>query len=165
VPNSTDSGAIVDETVVHGALNECHRVASDGAVLALTTNLEGHMQEFYSVFEEILKQIGDGANLARLREHVAHRATVPGVSALLQSNGFKIRSVIQRQMCMRFASGTALLNHHFIKLGFLHAWKEVVPTRQREVFGMLREALDAQAERDGELRLTIPMAYVEAAAE
>jgi hypothetical protein len=65
---------------------------------------------------------------------------------------------------MRFASGTALLNHHFIKLGFLDGWKSIVPARQREVFDHLRLALDAHARREGELSLTIPMAYVEARA-
>ena len=48
----------------------------------------------------------------------------------------------------------------FIKLGFLDAWKNVVPDTMRETFTRLRDALDAR----GELRLTIPMAYVEATA-
>src|SRR4051812_22972147 len=33
-----------------GALRECHRVAAPGATLALTTNLQGHMREFYKIF-------------------------------------------------------------------------------------------------------------------
>jgi ubiquinone/menaquinone biosynthesis C-methylase UbiE len=32
-----------------GAVRECRRVAKKGAVLALTTNLQGHMQELYSI--------------------------------------------------------------------------------------------------------------------
>jgi len=59
---------------------------------------------------------------------------------------------------MRFANGTALFNHHFIKIGFLDGWKQVMPSR--EGFAALRDRLDAM----GELRLTIPMAYVEARA-
>jgi hypothetical protein len=60
---------------------------------------------------------------------------------------------------MRFANGTALLNHHFIKLGFLDAWKAVA-SGDRDVFDRLQSELD----RRGELTLTIPMAYVEARA-
>jgi arsenite methyltransferase len=65
---------------------------------------------------------------------------------------------------MRFARGTALLNHHFIKLGFLEGWKNVVPGSEAAVFSGLRQALDVLARSQGELRLTIPMAYVEATA-
>jgi hypothetical protein len=60
--------------------------------------------------------------------------------------------------------GTALLSHHFIKLGFLDAWKKVVPGRETEIFRRLRSRLDEVAGQNGELPLTIPMAYVEAVA-
>ncbi len=80
---------------------------------------------------------------------------------LLESGGFAVTRVVEREETMRFANGTALLNHHFIKLGFLDGWKSVVPGREREVFAQLREKLDAI----GELRLTIPMAYVEGVAK
>jgi arsenite methyltransferase len=136
---------------------ECRRVARDGATLALTTNLQGHMREFYEVFEEVLP---DDESRARLRQHVEHRATVPGVRELLSAGGFEVTRVVEREGTMRFASGTALLNHHFIKLGFLDGWKSVVPENTRETFARLLERLNA---RD-ELRLTIPMAYVEAVA-
>lgn len=147
-----------------GSIRECRRVARPGAVLALTTNLQGHMQEFYAIFEEVLKEGGDPAPRARLREHVEHRATEAGVRGLLESGGFSVTRVVERTGRMRFASGTALLDHHFIKLGFLDAWKKVVPGREAEVFLKLRDRLDAAAARNGELSLTIPMAYVEAAA-
>jgi hypothetical protein len=65
---------------------------------------------------------------------------------------------------MRFANGTALMNHHFIKLGFLDGWRQVVPDNERIVFDQLLDALDAHARQSGELRLSIPMAYFEAAA-
>jgi ubiquinone/menaquinone biosynthesis C-methylase UbiE len=145
------------------AIRECRRVAPDGATLALTTNLQGHMHEFYEVFERILETEDDDAR-ERLRAHVAHRATVTSVRALLENGGFSITRVVQREGVMRFADGTALLNHHFIKLGFLDGWKKVVPGRERIVFARLRDALNDLAARQGELRLTIPMAYIEARA-
>jgi hypothetical protein len=37
----------------------------------------------------------------------------------------ELARVIERTAVMRFASGTAFFNHHFIKLGFLEAWKTV----------------------------------------
>jgi len=140
------------------AIRECRRVAKIGATLALTTNLQGHMKELYEVFEEVLH--GDVEALTRLRDHIEHRATVASVRELLESGGFTVTRVVEREGSMRFADGTALLNHYFIKLGFLDAWKKVVPGNERDVFARLLDALNAK----GELRLTIPMAYVEAKA-
>lgn len=137
------------------ALRECRRVSKPGATIALTTNLQGHMRELYDFLETLL----DDAGRSRLREHVEHRATVPGVTSLLNAAGFSVRAVHERESVMRFANGTALLNHHFIKLGFLDAWKSVAG--DPSVFDRLQTELD----RRGELTLTIPMAYVEAAAE
>ena len=140
------------------AIRECRRVAKSGATLALTTNLQGHMREFYDVFAEVVRD--DAASSKRLRDHVEHRATVANVRELLETGGFDVTRVIERESVMRFANGTALLNHYFIKLGFLDAWKKVVPGNEREVFDRLQDRLNAI----GELRLTIPMAYVEATA-
>jgi SAM-dependent methyltransferase len=142
------------------AVRECRRVAQNGATLALTTNLQGHMREFYEVFERVLETEDDDSR-DRLRAHVAHRATVSGVRDLLERGGFTVTRVVEREGVMRFADGTALLNHHFIKLGFLDGWKKIVPGRERIVFARLRDALDDLAARQGELRLTIPMAYIE----
>jgi len=139
-------------------VRECRRVARTGAVLALTTNLQGHMRELYDVFAGILRD--DAGALERLRLHVSHRATIPGVRDLLRGGGFDVRRVVERQGSMRFANGSALLNHYFIRLGFLDGWKKLVPGREEEVFTALRGALDER----GELLLTIPMAYIEATA-
>lgn len=148
-----------------GALRECRRVARAGATLALTTNLQGHMREFYDVFDTVLLAAGDAEGRQRLDAHVRHRATIAGVRSLLDEAGFAlIRDVSVPNTRMRLASGTALLNHAFIQLGFLDAWKAVVPGREVEMFLRLRERLDAVAREAGELSLTIPMAYLEAVA-
>ena len=147
-----------------GSIRECRRVAKPGAVFALTTNLQGHMQEFYSIFDEVLNSSGDSEARESLQEHVLHRATVASVCELLKSGGFSVIRVVERTGRMRFANGTALLNHHFIKLGFLDAWKNVVPGREIEAFLRLQHRLDEVASQTGELLLTIPMAYIEAIA-
>ena len=144
-----------------GALREARRVLRRNGILALTTNLQGHMKELYDVFETVLQRIGDPAAVARLHRHVAHRATVPRVRNLLSAGGFATRRVAERAGWMRFANGTALMNHHFVKLGFLDGWRQVVPARERTVFGELLDALDAYADERGELRLTVPIAYIE----
>ncbi len=147
-----------------GAIRECRRVAAPRAVLALTTNLRGHMQEFYAIFDEVLNAALDQEARHRLKDHVNHRATVDGLRGLLEDGGFSVTRVVERTGRMRFANGTALLNHYFIKLGFLDAWKQVVPGREVETFVRLQRRLDEVAVQERELALTIPMAYVEAVA-
>jgi arsenite methyltransferase len=143
------------------AIGECRRVARPGAIIALTTNLQGHMQEFYDAFEQVLADVGDEEAVARLREHVGHRATISSVTELLENGGFAVTRVVERRARMRFASGTALLNHYFIKLGFLDGWKKIVPGKERVAFVELRSRLDALALEKGELSLTVPIAYIE----
>jgi len=120
------------------------------------------MREFYDVFADVLRD--DAAASQRLRDHIEHRATVANVRELLETGGFEITRVIERESIMRFADGTAFLNHYFIKLGFLDAWKKVVPGNEREIFERLRNVLDELAASNGQLRLTVPMAYIEATA-
>ena len=146
------------------AMAECRRVARRGAVLALTTNLRGHMQELYTIFDALLAAHGSEAQRDALQLHVDHRATVDGVHRLLGDSGFAVARTVERSARMRFADGTALLNHHFIKLGFLDGWKSVVAGSERTMFPLLEEALNDYARRNGGLSLTIPMAYIEARA-
>ncbi len=147
-----------------GSIRECRRVAKPGAVLALTTNLQDHMQEFYAIFDAVLRVSGDREARRNLEEHIRHRATVAGVRDLLEHGGFSVRRVVEKTTRMRFANGTALLNHYFIKLAFLDAWKKLVPGRESETFLLLRHKLDEAANQAGEISLTIPMAYVESVA-
>jgi hypothetical protein len=64
---------------------------------------------------------------------------------------------------MRFADGSALLRHHFIRLGFLPDWAEVCPPdRRAEIFGLLEQRLNALASRTGALSLSVPMLCIQA---
>jgi arsenite methyltransferase len=146
-----------------GVLRECRRAGRAQSRLALTTNLKGHMQEFYDVFEETLTAVGDEEALRALAAHVDHRATVAGLETLFEGAGFRLARVVPSAASMRFADGGALLRHYFIKLGFLDGWKGVVAAERRdEVFARLEGDLDRAAKRHGALHLTIPLAYVEA---
>jgi arsenite methyltransferase len=144
-------------------LRECWRVSRPAATLVLTTNLQGHMREFYEVFEATLREMSLDEAIPALRRHTEHRATVEGLSALFERTGFRLAKTHRQTASMRFADGSALLNHYFIKLGFLDGWKTVLePGDQARVFARLEMKLNTLAETQGALELTIPMAYVEA---
>ena len=144
-------------------LRTCFRVAKQGAVLLLTTNLVGHMREFYEVYRATLLELGLTDRLDALDAHVRHRATVESVTGLLERAGFQQLAATTDTFRMRYADGSSLLRHYFIRLGFLPAWKEILPPDDvARTFAALSRKLDAVAAERGELALTIPMACVEA---
>jgi ubiquinone/menaquinone biosynthesis C-methylase UbiE len=144
------------------AMRECARVLRPNGSLALTTNLQGHMRELYDEFRALLEEAGDTGALARLDAHIAHRATPESVRALLEDAGLHIEHEQRDDFALRYADGTALLWHWFIRVGFLPAWREIAGTRDRDLLPMLESRLNARAAREGHLRLTIPALYIEA---
>ena len=144
------------------AVQECARVLRTGGTLALTTNLQGHMKELYDAFRDVLTTAGDAAALRRLEQNVAHRATVASVRALLEDAGFDVEQQHETLFELRYANGTALLWHWFIRVGFLPAWRQIAGAAERAVIAELERSLNAIAEHNGLLRLTIPALYIEA---
>jgi arsenite methyltransferase len=147
------------------AMRECRRVMKGDGTLAFTTNLVGHMREFYEHFAAVLRERVDGAALERLDGHIHGRATVEKIEQLLEHADLKTARLVQDEQQMRFANGTALFNHAFIRLGFVDGWLGVVGAADQDaVFAALEARLNNQAEVDGALVLTIPRAYIEARA-
>ena len=145
------------------ALRACHRAGKSGARLFLTTNVRGHMAELYQVYRETLIELGHTEQLPALEAHVAHRGTADSVANLVQSAGFQVVHVAKDSFRMRFADGSYLLRHRFIRLGFLSGWKSVAPADAlQQTFETFERNLNAFAARRGELALTIPMVCVEA---
>ena len=145
---------------------EIRRVLRRGGRLALTTNVEGHMAEFYAEFEGVLKEHGRPQALEALRQHVAHRGTAASIAKRLGQAGFRLVRAVERDFPMRFADGSALLHHYFIRLGFLKDWRSVVrPEEEHAIFAELEGRLNRRAAERGDLSLTVPLAYVEAEPE
>ncbi|MFN8586593.1 MAG: class I SAM-dependent methyltransferase [Candidatus Eisenbacteria bacterium] len=148
VNNFADPGA---------AFAECRRVLASGGTLALSTNLVGHFTELYAAFERVLARAGDSAALERLRAHVAHRATVAGLHVTLARHGFTVSATHERTVTWRFASGDAVLAHHFMRLGFVDAWRDVAGAGADATLAALAAELGAPA---CGLTLTVPLAVV-----
>lgn len=143
-------------------LAECYRVARPQARLVLTTNVVGHMHEFYEVFRATLIAQGKAAYLEALRANENHRGTRESVSALLAEAGFRVGKVVEDRFTMRFVDGSALLRHRLIKVGFLDGWRGVLPPEEAgAVFAAVEAQLNALAAQAGELRMTVPMLYIE----
>ncbi len=145
------------------ALQSCFRVAKPGASLFLTTNLVGHMTEFYEAYRNVLLELGFSDRIAALDTHINHRATVDSVKTLLEQEGFEFVKATTYTFRERFVDGSALLRHYFIRLGFVPGWKSIAPEGAVEqTFAALEYRLNTIAAEQGELALTIPAACIEA---
>lgn len=146
-----------------GVLAECFRVATPGGRVILTTNLSGHYREFYAVFRETLIELCHDELVARLDAQEAHRGTTESICALLKQAGFQVVKVVVEPFQSRFQDGSAFFQHWLTRLGFLDGWRDVIgPADEEQVFAQVERELNALAARQGALRMTVPMLYVEA---
>src|SRR5215471_1401724 len=68
-------------------LRTCFRVMKPAGKLFLTTNLGGHMHEFYEVYRAVLHELGLVDRLTVLDAHIHHRATIASVRGMLTGAG------------------------------------------------------------------------------
>jgi arsenite methyltransferase len=128
----------------------------------LTTNLDGHWKEFYNVFDKTLSELSLHVLIEKLNEQQRHRGTVESITGSFISSGFDVSRTFTDEFKMRFVDGSAFLNHHFIKLGWLGDWKSIIPEdKWKVVFSTLEKDLNLLATKESELSLTVPMAYIE----
>lgn len=147
-------------------LAECFRVAKPAARIAFTTNVKGHMREFYDLFREILTELDEPEPRARLSAHEDHRGTQQSVCDLIGRAGFRVEKTVEDSFQLRYLDGTTFFNHPLTKIGFLDGWRSVVNADDEEkVFAALERKLNERAARDGALRMTVPMLYVEGVRE
>lgn len=144
-------------------LAECARVTGHGGRLVATTNLKGHFREFYAPFREAVTKLGKPDALERLNTNENHRGTRESWSALLKGAGFKLTKVVEDAFTMRYTDSAAMFSHLLTRVGFLPGWEGVVDEADRaKVFAEVRRELDTAAYKQGEVRMTVPMLYLEA---
>jgi arsenite methyltransferase len=81
---------------------------------------------------------------------------------MLMDSGFKVNRLFQESFEMKFLNGSALLNHHFIKFGWLTSWINIFPKEElMKFFSALEHNLNEDSQKSGCLILTVPMAFIE----
>lgn len=133
------------------ALAECRRVARPGARLALTTNLTGHLAAFYDVFRACVP----ASLVPAVDAQEAHRGTRGTIEQFLLHSGFRITKIVEDELFLHFANGTAMLRHPLVGF-FKDGWLEV--TRDEGVWAAIERRLNDAAP----LRMRVPMLYAEA---
>lgn len=144
-------------------LAECARVLRPGGVLALTTNLAGHMREVYDVLRAVAHDAGAADAVERLEADEARRGTEVSAEDRMTGAGLRVRRIVRDTFMMRYASGGAMLRHWLTLIGFLPAWRAALgPDRERELLAEAERRLDDLAAASGDLAVTVPMLYLEA---
>jgi ubiquinone/menaquinone biosynthesis C-methylase UbiE len=143
---------------------EIARVAEPGAQIVLTMNLPETMVEFYDTYRSVLGARGMNAEIEKLDAHIhAKRKPLEHTRALLERGGLEIVAVHEDAFTFRYADGTTMLHHFTIQLAFLASWVGILrPEEVSPVMAAVEGELNALAEREGEIRLTIPWVCVDA---
>ena len=142
---------------------EIHRVSKPGAQFAFTFNTDRTFESFYIVFREVLGDLDLHESLVKLGEHVySKRKPLAEYISLLESNRFKMLSLQKDSFSYRFADGTAMLSHSFIKTAFMPSWLDVVPQGyHKSVFDRIEEKLNRMGEASGSLSMEVPFLIID----
>ncbi|HHG86683.1 MAG TPA: class I SAM-dependent methyltransferase [Bacteroidetes bacterium] len=144
------------------AFDEVNRVLKMKGRLCLTTNPIGTFARFYEVMLETLAEVGQEKAIFELSKHISARRTRSQLEDLFYEAELDLERVVEETHIMRYANGTAFLNDYFIILGFLPGWKDIVKGQlQEKIFKLIEEKLNAIAKKEGELRMEVPMLYME----
>ena len=145
------------------AISECFRILKPGGRLQFTFNLPDTMKEFYSVFENVLREENLVEEIDLLKAHIfLKRKPTEFIVDLLHKNRFVLNEAITDSFNYRFADGTSFFNYYFIKFAFLEPWKNIVKQKNLEnVFTKIEQSLNDKAEEFGELTLTIPFVFID----
>ena len=148
---------------IKSVLSECCRISKLGSQLVFTYNTDKTMQEFYSVFEELLRERKMLNEIESMKKHIyKKRMPVEEYIQLLNERGYSINEISHDEFAYRFVDGIAMINHFLIKLAFIDSWKELIPEeKQNDFFAKLVERLNQLAQSNGFLKLTVPFAIID----
>jgi arsenite methyltransferase len=145
------------------ALLECYRVCKQNAQLVFTYNLPDTMKEFYEVFIDVLGDLNLTTEIQKVKDHIFQkRKPLEYTQDQITRAGFKVSRVSEDCFSYKYADGTSMLNHFFIRLAFSYPWEKLLPdNRVNEVFSSIEDRLNLLAEKDKGIQLTIPFACIE----
>jgi ubiquinone/menaquinone biosynthesis C-methylase UbiE len=144
--------------------SECSRIARKGGQFIQTMNLDMSMYEFYGQMERVLDELQLRHEIDLMHDHIASkRPSLNAMVALIEKHGFVIRDLEHDQFDYRFADGTALLSHYFIRLAFMDSWIQLLPPEKTEqVFDAIESRLNEQSRILGGIKLSIPFVMINA---
>ena len=163
----TSNNGINNVNDMDKALSECSRIIRHGGQFVQTMNTDLSMFEFYVQLELVLMDLHMEYEVDLMRQHFSKkRPSIDKMISLIQSHGFIIKDLEHDQFNYRFANGTAMLNHYFIRLAFMDSWIKLLPPgKAGQIFDKIEARLNEQSKLLGGLKLIIPYVLINAIKE
>ena len=160
----TSNNGVNNVSDIDKVLSECSRIIKQGGQFIQTMNLDFSMHEFYDQLERVLSELGMIDEIQMMHEHITKkRPSIDWMVDRIQSQGFLIKDLIHDQFEYRFANGSAMLNHYFIRLAFMDSWISLLPADKLElIFDSIESRLNEDAKILGGVKLSIPFVVINA---
>lgn len=154
----TSNNGVNNVTDIDKVIAECSRIIKQGGQFIQTMNLDLSMLEFYNQLERVLSELGMENEIQLMHKHISKkRPSIDWMVDRIQSQGFMIKDLVHDQFEYRFANGSAMLNHYFIRLAFMDSWISLLPADKLElIFDTIESRLNADAQILGGVKLSIP---------
>ena len=144
--------------------SECSRIIKPGGQFIQTMNLDKSMFEFYGQLENVLSGLKMDEEIRFMHQHIYQkRRPLDEMISMVQNHGFVIKDLEHDQFNYRFADGTSMLNHYFIRLAFMDSWIKILPEdKVDQIFDIIEHRLNEQAKITAGIKLTIPFVLINA---
>ncbi|MEG8946774.1 class I SAM-dependent methyltransferase [Rosettibacter firmus] len=156
----TSNNGINNVTDIDKVISECSRIMKKDGQFVFTMNTELTMIEFYTQLESILNEMKMESEVKLMHQHILNkRPPIKNILSLLNKYGFQIKDLEQAQFNYRFADGTSMFNHYFIRLAFISSWIKLLPEdKVEEIFDKIETRFNEQSIKYGEIKLSVPYA-------
>lgn len=160
----TSNNGINNISDIEKVISECSRIIKPGGQFIQTMNTDKTMIEFYDELREVLNDLKLFGEIQSMERHIYEkRRPVDEIISILKRYNFSVQNIEQDEFCYKFADGTAMLNHFFIKLAFMDSWIEILPPDKTEmIFDEVEKRMNKLAEANGYFKLTIPFVTINA---
>ena len=155
----TSNNGINNVNDINKVLSECSRIIKQGGQFVQTMNTDLSMFEFYGQLQQVLSDLHMDKEIDLMRQHISHkRPPIDKMISMIQKHGFIIKDLEHDQFNYKFANGTAMLNHYFIRLAFMDSWIKLLPSdKVEQIFDMIELRLNEQSRILGSVKLSIPV--------
>lgn len=160
----TSNNGINNVTDIDKVISECSRIIKQGGQFIQTMNLDLSMFEFYNQLERVLSELGMDNEIQLMHKHISKkRPSIDWMVDRIQHHGFIIKDLVHDQFEYRFANGSAMLNHYFIRLAFMDSWISLLPADKLElIFDTIESRLNEDSKILGGVKLSIPFVVINA---
>lgn len=160
----TSNNCINNVSDAEKALSECSRVLKQGGQFVHTMNTDLSMIELYTQLSQVLSELNMNKEIDLMHKHISlKRPPIDRVISMIQKNGLVIKDLVHDQFNYKFADGTALLNHYFIRLAFMDSWiKLLPPDKIEQIFNEIELRLNENSRLFGCVKLSIPFVLINA---